>query len=397
MISDIFDEVTERNYSLETEMKLVKARLACLENALHSLNPLVTLVKTLSEPLKTNCSTNELEACSTLLKSLTGEISKQLQARREVIVYNVPDKYPYNKLITAFNEAKAPTPLNNRRLKKKNLQQSCPILLTFTNEESARRFINQEIHIRKASKLLGLCAKPSFSPLERHTHKLAGIKRSENTTSLNLLTSATSSEPPTELSHLPSTNNQKPHNNPLVQTVHATTTALQSHANTECKNTDAIFISTPTYALIAYNVPATYNLSKLIQLLMHHYPETGCIKSCRRLPLKNNATPPIQIELSTETDAAYLLTNKRPTTLPDDLLNITLEPSQQKPAVPQPNSSQPPQPNKTTKINTTRTNYRPTRSLLGPGPAKYVSSGPKLQPITSTPTNVSSNRSLHHT
>ena len=74
------------------EVAELKHRLAQLEAVLQPLRPIVALMK----GTQTNDPALLLEAAS-LIDALSSEVEKRLQSKRQVIVYNVPDKIPAEK------------------------------------------------------------------------------------------------------------------------------------------------------------------------------------------------------------------------------------------------------------------------------------------------------------
>jgi hypothetical protein len=128
-ISSLKDSISR----MQAELLETKAKLAALESSIVPLLPLTTIL---------TCTSTENAGCllsaAKLIDTLASEISQRIHCNRQVLVYNVPDKFPAEKAKLTIlqicgleNESCRCT-----RLRKSSPTACCPILLEFSGEQA---------------------------------------------------------------------------------------------------------------------------------------------------------------------------------------------------------------------------------------------------------------------
>ena len=104
-----------------------------------------------------------------LIDALSAEIEQRLRCKRQVIIYNVPDRVPAEKakqavlLITGLSDKVC----RCVRLRKASPRLCCPLLLEFTEEASAVALLRQQEAVTRHPMLSGAKLSPAHTIIQR--------------------------------------------------------------------------------------------------------------------------------------------------------------------------------------------------------------------------------------
>ena len=155
-------------HEVKTEVSELRAKLNNLENLINPLLPLIPLLS----PTTTPTSADLIKAAH-LVDSLSSEISRRLKCERQILVHNVPDKFPCEKAKQAvlstcgLNTAKC----RAVRLKKSSPALCCPIMLEFETPYEAQTIYSHRELLKSHPKLVNAKVCQAQTHLQRETMK----------------------------------------------------------------------------------------------------------------------------------------------------------------------------------------------------------------------------------
>lgn len=161
---DPLTEALLKVHKLEDEMKSLKTEMLQTTQLLAQVTPLVQLTK-LHQPGEVD----DLNAAGELLTALANEVIDRVTRARQVVIFNVPDHTPLDKVartLLGICEVN-PESCSCIRLRKTNKTRSCPIVIKFGSQEMARRFLDSSYLIRQQANMGPILIKPDKTPLQR--------------------------------------------------------------------------------------------------------------------------------------------------------------------------------------------------------------------------------------
>ena len=157
-LSDIMNTSPNPTILPDPPLHVVKAEVSELRTKLDNLekliNPLLPLIPLLSPAVALTPA--DLLKAAHLVDSLSSEISKRLKCERQILIHNVPDKFPSEKAKQAvlstcgLNTAKCRTV----RLKKSSPAQCCPLMLEFESPFEAQTIYSHRELLKSHPKLV---------------------------------------------------------------------------------------------------------------------------------------------------------------------------------------------------------------------------------------------------
>ncbi|MGL5708309.1 MAG: hypothetical protein ACRDDF_08625 [Aeromonas sp.] len=105
---------------------------------------LSSLLDVLLNPFEPRHSLEAIEGVNALLNTVSREVSHQIECKKQLIAFNIPDHIPIAKLFRILHSLTEIHPTHMIRLRKTSAKWQCPILLTFVNDHDAKAFMGQK-------------------------------------------------------------------------------------------------------------------------------------------------------------------------------------------------------------------------------------------------------------
>ena len=120
-----------------------------------------------------------------LINALSAEIEQRLRCKRQVIIYNVPDRVPAEKanqavlLITGLMDKVC----RCIRLRNASPRLCCPLMLEFKDEACAAALLRKQEAVTRHPMLSGAKLSPAHTPLQRELRNNKDPRPNSSTTS----------------------------------------------------------------------------------------------------------------------------------------------------------------------------------------------------------------------
>ncbi|GAA57783.1 hypothetical protein CLF_113192 [Clonorchis sinensis] len=178
------------------------------------------------------CDPATLEKASTLIDTIAVEICQRIECRRQVLVFNTPDRIPPEHTKTALLTAcgMLGTTCTARRLRKSKPSMCCPIMLQFQDENDALRLLTSQALLCSTENFRTIKVKASRTRMQRQLTK----KRPPSTPPSDALLNT----PPTHMI-------SKAINSPIVKTPGASMNGAHRCPSTNLRPTCATANSIP--------------------------------------------------------------------------------------------------------------------------------------------------------
>ncbi len=307
--SDCVLRLNDIKHEIPSRLTVVEDKLLSLESKLNELSAMDhtkdntlpssigKLINIISNPNDCDYDDNDLISSANLLKSLCDETMRRISAKKQVVFFNVPDRYNLCTLMNKVNTVISLPVVSASRLRKRSSKFSCPILVTFRSAADCDECIQHSTNICSSLKIPNVFIKRSLTALERISAK----KQSP--------TSATTM--PSSLPREPLIVDITPTNaTPAVNHVVPKSPSDFSHPTTHPSPTVP-----SVHKVILYNLPPTFKLSLLQKHLSALFTLHGTLISSRRLPKKSFDSPPVELCLTSPVDLSSLLRSKQPVAL----------------------------------------------------------------------------------
>ncbi|MGL5708023.1 MAG: hypothetical protein ACRDDF_07130 [Aeromonas sp.] len=159
--------------TLQNRIETLEQKVTDMTPKLESLPDLHLLSQVLLDPLNPSHTSSTLETVSKLLKVLSSEISQQLSARTQVVLFNIPERVTIDAISRAIRSSLRFGPTHIKRLRKQSPSTICPILLSFASEDHAASLLDQLSRLQHIPFMKSVFARKSLTALERRFVKRA--------------------------------------------------------------------------------------------------------------------------------------------------------------------------------------------------------------------------------
>ena len=162
LISDMHNTVKK----LEKEMKTLTEFQALTEPLLEHIVALSYIINPPTHPSVTMASNS-----TKLIDTIATEVSLRIRAARNVVVFNVPDRVPIDKVRTALLQYSGLTATGCTclRLRKRTLKHTCPLLFRFDSESQAQIFMSSQQLLRQQTPFKNIVLAKDRTRIERIT------------------------------------------------------------------------------------------------------------------------------------------------------------------------------------------------------------------------------------
>lgn len=152
-------------------VQLLEDQVTKLKNELASLNKTVAILAPLSSLMDPHDSGNPtaLKAAGNLLSTIASEISERIKRSCNVIIFNVPDRLSLDTvkhLILSICGLPVDA-CSCKRLMKRSIKRSCPIIFTFRSPELAKCCLLKKHEVRLGLNFGPILIKPDETPIQR--------------------------------------------------------------------------------------------------------------------------------------------------------------------------------------------------------------------------------------
>ncbi|GAA48602.1 hypothetical protein CLF_101804 [Clonorchis sinensis] len=153
------------------DLENLRARLHKMEHEISFLRN-IQPVACLLNPDAT-CDPATLEKASTLIDTIAVEICQCIECRRQVLVFNTPDRIPpeHTKIALLTACGMLGTTCTARRLRKSKPSMCCPIMLQFQDENDALRLLTSQSLLCSTEKFRTIKDKPARTRMQRQLTK----------------------------------------------------------------------------------------------------------------------------------------------------------------------------------------------------------------------------------